>query len=1034
MVLSDLSVRRPVFASVLSLLMLAFGALAYERLALREYPDIDPPIVSVDTTYTGASAAVVETRITAIIEDRIAGVEGIRFIESSSEDGRSRVTIEFDSGRDIDGATNDIRDRVSGVLDNLPEEADPPDIQKVESDDDVIMWMNLTSTELDLLELTDYARRYLEDRFSILPGVARVRVGGGLEYAMRIWLDRKALAARGLTVADVENALVSENVELPAGRIESEDRLFTARVRRGYHTPADFRNLVVGTSTDGHLVRMSEVARVEKGAVEDRTLFRGNTVPMVGMGIIKQSTANTIEVARAAKALKERISPNLPAGMSIEQGYASSVFIEAAIAEVWKTLAIAVALVVLVIWLFLGSLRAMIVPAVTVPVSLIATFVALYSFGFTINLLTLLAMVLAVGLVVDDSIVMLENIHRRVSEGETPLVAAFHGARQVGFAVVATSIVLVAVFVPISFLSGDTGRLFAEFALTMAAAVFFSTIVALTLSPMLASKLLKSREAEPARLVAAIDARFARLTERYGHVIRGAIRRPAWLGLAFLGLLAASVLLYRAVPEEYAPREDRGAFFLLVNGPEGANYEFMADYMVEIERRLMPLVEAGEVSRLLVRVPRSFSVQRFNDGFAIHVLADWSERRSAWEIMDDIRGRLADLPAVRAIPIMRQGFGRGIGQPVQFVIGGGEYAELAQWRDQLLAAVEADNPGLAGLESDYRETQPQLEIEIDRARAADLGVNIADIGATLQLILGSRRITTYLDRGQEYDVIVEGRRDQQSSPADLDGLYVRHQGSDALIPLANLVTVRETAGADTLNRYNRVRAITLSANLDDGLALGEALDYLTAKAREILPDTAVIDYKGQSLDIKESAASLRFVFLLGVVVVFLVLAAQFESWVHPLVIMLTVPLAITGALFGLWVTGQSLNIYSQIGLVMLVGLAAKNGILIVEFANQLRDAGEAFDAALAEAARVRFRPIVMTGITTAAGALPLILSSGAGAETRLVMGVVVLFGVLAATAFTLFVVPVAYAVLARHTGSPQAVAQQLARESGERHG
>ena len=1030
MVLSDLSVRRPVFATVLSLLMIAFGVLAFDRLALREYPDIDPPIVSVDTTYPGASAAVVETRITEIIEDRIAGVEGIRFIESSSQDGRSRVTIEFSSGRDIDAATNDVRDRVSGVLDNLPQEADPPDIQKVESDDDVIMWMNLTSTEMDSLELTDYARRYLEDRFSILPGVARVRIGGGLEYAMRIWLDRKALAARGLTVADIENALVAENVELPAGRIESVDRLFTARVRRSYRPPADFRDLVVGTSREGHLVRLSEVARVEKGAVEDRTMFRGNTVPMVGVGIIKQSTANTVEVARAAKALRRQLNPNLPEGMVLEQSYDSSVFIEAAVVEVWKTLAIAVALVVAVIWLFLGSARAMIIPAVTVPVSLIATFIALYSFGFTINLLTLLALVLAVGLVVDDSIVMLENIARRVELGEPPLVAAYRGAKQVGFAVVATSVVLIAVFVPLSFISGDIGRLFTEFAITMAAAVFFSTIVALTLSPMLCSKLLRPANKNRRSLSAWIDRGFDRVAGGYARVLGTVVRRPVLMGGVVVAVLVGAWFLLKTVPSEFAPREDRGSFFVLVSGPEGATYDYIKDYMLEIEARTMPLVEAGEIERLLVRAP-NFGGERFNGGVVIIGLTPWNQRRSAWEIMDDIRGRLADLPGVRAFPIMRQSFGGGRGQPVQFVIGGGTYEQLTEWRDTLLAAVNERMPGLIGVDSDYKETQPQLRVNIDRNRAGDLGVSVRDIGLTLQTMLGSRRVTTYIDDGEEYDVIVEGERSEQRTQNAIANLYVRSGTSGELIPLSNLVTIREQADAFELNRFNRVRAITVSSGLADGLVLGEALRDLESLAREVLPETVVIDYKGQSRDLQESSGSLLFVFVLGLIVVFLVLAAQFESFVHPLVIMLTVPLAVTGALFGLWLVDSTLNIYSQIGLVMLIGLAAKNGILIVEFANQRRDAGVDFDEALMEASRVRFRPIVMTAITTAAGSLPLILSSGAGAETRFAIGVVILFGVLAATLFTVFVVPVAYGLLARRTDSPEAVSRKLESKLAE---
>lgn len=1023
-----MAVKRPVVASVISLLLVAFGLVSYERLSLREYPDIDSPIVSISTNYPGAPAAVVEQQITQIIEDRIAGVEGIKQISSSSQDGRSNVVLEFVSNRDIDGAANDVRDRISGVLNNLPTEADPPEVQKQDADTDVIMWLNLTSTELDILELTDYAKRYLQDRFSILPGVAMVRVGGQFEYAIRVWLDRRALAARGLTVSDVESALRAENVELPAGQIESAQRVFTARVERSYLSPDDFQRLVVGRGSDGHLVRLAEVARVEKGAVEERNFFRGNGVPMVGLGIIKQSKANTLAVSDAVNGLVDRLNPTLPPGMEIKRSYDTSVFIRAAIAEVWKTLAVAVGLVVLVIYVFLGSFRAMLVPAVTVPVSLTATFIALFALGFSINLLTLLAMVLAVGMVVDDSIVMLENIHRRVSEGETPLVAAYRGARQVGFAVVATSVVLVAVFVPISFLEGDTGRLFSEFALTMAGAVFFSTIVALTLSPMLSSKLLQSREHAPPRLVQIVDDGFARLTVRYGRLIAATIRRPLWIVLVFAALIAATAVLFKLIPQEYAPKEDRGAFFLLVNGPEGASYAYTEDYMLEIERRLMPLVEAGEVKRLLVRAPRSFSVERFNDGFVIHVLSDWAQRRSAWEIMEDVRSRLSDLPGVRAFPIMRQGFGRGIQQPVQFVLGGGEYEEMAQWAETLLKAIDADNPGLTNLDIDYKATQPQLSIRIDESRAADLGVPIADIGNSLQTLLGSRRVTTYIEGGEEYDVILEAERDLQRSPRDIGDIHVR-AASGALVPLANLVTITETAGANALNRYNRVRAITLSGDLADELSLGEALDYLVAKVREVLPPEVVIDFKGQSRDIAESSQSLLFVFLLGLVVVFLVLAAQFESWMHPLVIMLTVPLAIAGALFGLWVTGNSLNIYSQIALVMLVGLSAKNGILIVEFANQLRDEGLEFSAALAEAARVRFRPIVMTGITTSAGALPLIASTGAGAETRLAMGVVVFFGVAAATLFTLFVVPVAYAILARHTDSPKATERRLVAEA-----
>ena len=1029
MILSDISITRPVLASVLSLLLIAFGLVAFDRLPLREYPDIDPPVVSVETIYPGAAANVVETRITQLIEDRISGVEGIRFIESKSEDGRSAITIEFNIDRDVDAAANDIRDRVSGVLDDLPEEADPPEIQKVDSNEDVIMWLNLVSDRMSVPELTDYARRYLVDRFSVLDGVARVRVGGGQVYAMRIWLDRRELAARNLTVADVETALRAENVELPAGSIDSEDRQFTVRIQRSFRTADDFARLVLSRGQDGYLVRLGDVARVERTAAEDRLFFRGNGVPMVGIGIIKQSTANTIDVARAAKAEMARLNPTLPEGMEIKQSYDTSVFVEGAIFEVYKTLGIAIVLVIAVIYLFLGSARATLVPAVTVPVSLIATFFVLMVLDFSVNMLTLLALVLAIGLVVDDAIVVLENIHRRMEQyGETRLVAAYRGARQVGFAVIATTIVLIAVFVPIAFLQGDVGRLFSEFALTMAAAVAFSSFVALSLSSMLASKVLPQVSQEGAT-TRAVDSVFRRVRRGYQRALGGALRHGWVVGLVFIGITAASIWLLRELPSEYAPKEDRGAFFVLVNGPEGASYQYMSEYMDEIERRMMPLVESGEVTRLLVRAPRAFgNYEIFNTGIVIVVLNEWEKRRSAWNIMDDLRKALGDLPGVRAFPVMRQGFGARIQKPVQFVIGGGTYEQLAQWRDILAEKINENNPGLQGLDWDYKETKPQLQVVIDYDRAAELGVTVAGIGRTLETMLGSRRVTTYIDAGEEYDVILEGERSAQRTPTNLENIYVRSTRSGELIPLSNIVRLEEFADSISLNRYNRVRAITLEANLEDGLALGDALDYLEGLAREHLPGNVIIDYKGQSQDYRYTGASIVFAFVLGILVVFLVLAAQFESWVHPLVIMLTVPLAMAGALFGLFITGQTLNLYSQIGLIMLVGLAAKNGILIVEFANQLRDQGLAFEDALREAAEVRLRPIFMTGITTAAGSIPLLLSSGAGTETRVVIGTVILWGVIAATLFTLFVVPVAYHLLARRTGSPGDTQRRLEHE------
>ncbi|RBP51644.1 efflux RND transporter permease subunit [Arenicella xantha] len=1033
MILSDLSVKRPVFAAVISLLLIAFGAVAFERLSLREYPDIDPPIVTVQVDYPGAPANIVETRITQIIEERISGVAGIEFVESTSRDGRSSVVIEFSINRDIDSAANDVRDRIAGVMDNLPEEADPPEVQKVDSSNDVILWQNLVSDRLTVPELSDYAQRYLIDQYSALDGVARVIVGGRQSYAMRIWLDRQALAARGLSVSNVERALRAENVELPAGSIESDEVVFKARVDRTFNSAEDFAKLVLAQGDDGYLVRLGDVARVERGLVEDRTFFRGNQEPMVGLGIVRQSTANTIDVARGVKALSARLNKNLPEGMAVKQSFDASVFIQSSINEVYSTLLISILCVVFVIYLFLGSVRVMLIPAVTVPVSLIATFIAIYAFGFSVNLLTLLALVLAIGLVVDDAIVVLENIVRRIQEKrETPLVAAFRGTRQVGFAVVATTLVLIAVFVPITFLEGDLGQLFTEFALTIAAAVGFSSLIALTLSSMLASKILGSEMPPPNRLVLAVDRMFRRSRVKYRRLLVRILRAPAKLLAVSVVLIVLSVLMYNGIEQEFSPAEDRGSFFLLVNGPEGASYEYINEYMTEVETRLMPLVESGEINRLLVRAPRAFgSIESFNSGIAIVILNSWSERRSAWDIMDDVRERISDLPGVRAFPVMRRGFGGGTQKPVQFVVGGATYEEIEAWTATLMEKIEADNPGFQGLDRNYKQTRPQIDFVVDYDRAADLGVTVAEIGRTLETMMGGRRVTTFIDRGEEYDVIIEGERSQQRSFNDIQNIYVRSDRTNQLIPLSNLVSINEYGAADSLARFNRVRAITLDANLADGYSLGEALAHLEALVDEHLPDEASIDYKGESRAFVTSGGSILFVFALGIAVVFLVLAAQFESFLHPFIILTTVPLTIGGGLLGLALTGQTLNIYSQIGLIMLVGLAAKNGILIVEFANQLRDAGYRFNRAVLTASVTRLRPIVMTGLTTVAGTLPLILASGAGAETRFVIGTVILFGVLSSTFLTIFIVPVVYSLVARRTGSPNDVARRLNAEMAE---
>lgn len=1027
--LSDISVQRPVLAMVIAALIIAFGLMALNRLPLQEYPTIDPPVVTIDTRYPGASANVVETRITQVLEDRIAGVEGIELITSRSEDGRSQIEIEFGIDMNIDAAANDVRDRISGALRNLPDDADNPEVTKADSSEEIVVWLSLSGEDYSITELTDYANRYLVDSLSVQPGVARVRVGGGSDYAMRVWLNRNALAARGLTVSDIEDALRAENVELPAGSIESEDRQFIVRLPRSFASAEDFKRLAINQGDNGYLVRLADIARVEVGAVEDRSVFRSNGVPMVGLGMIMQSTANIIELSEAVQLELERLQVSLPEGMSLSLNYDASLFVSGAINQVVTTLFIAMGLVVVVIFLFLGNLRTTLIPAVTVPIAVIGAFTALAAMNFSINLLTLLALVLAIGLIVDDAIVVLENINRRMHDyGETPLVAAFRGTRQIAFAVIATTLVLVAVFLPLSMLQGDIGRLFSEFALTMAAAVVFSTLLALTLTPMMASKILKPGMHD-SRIGQGVQWMLNGTQRRYQRGLEWMLKMR-WLVVAmFVLLIAATAWIASALPNEYTPQEDRGNFIVLVNGPEGATFDYMMDYMDEIEARMSGLVDSGELERVVVRAPRGFgNIENFNSGFIIVNMADWGSRRSAWEIMAEVRETLSTLPGVQAFPVMRQGFGQRTQKPVQFVLGGGTYEDLARWRDTLMNHVRENNPRLLALESNYNETQPQLRVDINYERAAALGVTVTEIGRTLEVLLGGRNVTRYVDDGEEYDVILEGDRSSQNSPRALDNIQVRSSRSGELIPLASLVTLSDFAGASTLNRFDRIRAITIEANLADGYPLGEALAYLEQSAVELLPEEVQTNVAGPSRDFQQASGATTFLLVLGALVVFLVLAAQFESLIHPFVIMLTVPLAMSGALLALLLSGQSLNIYSQVGLVLLIGLAAKNGILIVEFANQLRDEGREFHSALIEASVTRLRPILMTAVTTMAGAIPLIVSTGPGAESRLVIGTVIMAGVGSATIFTLFVVPVAYDLLARHTGSPNAVKRRLEEE------
>lgn len=1029
MQLSDIAVKRPVFAIVLNLVLVIFGIVCFSMLPLREYPDIDSPVVTISTDYPGASAEIVESKITQPIEDMISGVEGIKNVTSISRVGRSNVTIEFSINRDIDAAANDVRERVSRVMDNLPDQARAPEVFKANSDDDTIAWFLLSSDKMSNLELTDYADRFIVERFSVVDGVARLQIGGERKYAMRLWLDKDAMTARGVTVQDIETVLRNENVELPAGNIKSSDRDFTVRVVRTYKSEQDFRRLVVKRGDNNYLVRLGEVADVVLSSENEESEFRSDGKNVLGIGIIKQSKANTLDVVKNARAEMERIKATLPKGMTIVPGYDSSVFIAESINEVYNTLAIAMVLVVLVIFAFLGSLRATFIPAVTVPVALVAAITVLYALDFSINLLTLLAMVLAIGLVVDDSIVVLENVYRRIEQGEPPLLAAYRGTREVGFAVIATTLVLIAVFVPLVFMQGDLGKLFTEFALAVAAAVAFSAVTALTLSPMLCSKMLKP-QTEQRGFSKFMQVAFSRIEIGYERQLQASFAKPLPVMLLLVFSAVISVVLFMRLPSELSPTEDRGAFMVMMSPAEGASYQSNSRNMRLIEDILLPYYEKGELSRLLIRVPGFGN----SGGVAIVGTENWHNgQRRTPELMAEIGGKLNQLTDVRAFTTSRGGIaasrggGPGGGRPVQFVIQGNTYEELARWRDIILQKAR-ENPKLLMLDHDYKETVPQVLVEINAERAADLGISVGVVGRALEAMLGGRRVTTFLDRGKEYEVILEGSDADFSNPTSISGVYVRSTSNNQLIPLDNLVTLREEATSSSLNRYNRMRAITIMANLAPGYSLGEALEFLENTVRTEIDEPVGIDFKGESLMFKDSGGSTLLIFSLALIITYLVLAAQFESFVHPLVIMLTVPLGLAGALGGLYLAGFTLNIFSQIGLVMIIGLVAKNGILIVEFANQLRDAGTEFEQAILTAAKLRLRPITMTAFTTVMSSIPLIITAGPGAESRMVIGMVICAGVGFATLLTVYVVPVAYLLLARRTKSPEFIAQQLTQQ------
>ena len=1027
MMLSDLSVRRPVVAAVAAILLTVIGVVGFMNLSVREYPETDPPVISVQTVYTGAAAAIVESRITQPLEQRLAGIDGIESIISRSEDGKSVISVEFRPGRDVDAAANDVRDRVSGAVEDLPEDALPSEVRKVDADAQPIIFYMAQHPTWSRMRLTDYVERFLVDRFSTIDGVAQINLSGEARPSMRVWLDPGRLAAYRLTPRDVEAALRSQNVELPAGRIEATQQNVSLRVNRGFRTPAQFGALVIGRGPDGYQVRLADVARVEEGPENPFTGARANGDTGVGMGLVRQSGANTLAVADAAKQLARDLAPDLPAGMVLQLCTDVSTYIAEAIKGVWHTLAEAAVLVVLVIFLFLGSWRATLIPAITVPICLLASFAVLWAFGYSINLLTLLAMVLAIGLVVDDAIVVLENVHHRIMAGETPLVAAYRGTRQVGFAVIATTLVVCAVFVPVMFIAGQTGLLFRELAVTLIAALAISGVLALSLTPMLCSKLLR-RDA-PGRFSALIERVLGALERRYHRMLEGVLARPWPVIVAVALFLVASGYVFTTLNSELAPPEDTGVVEVRINAPEGTGFAQLDRYVREAEKLLMPMVGDGVVRNLTSRLPNTYGADDYNQAGMTIFLRAWEERTmTSQQVAQEVTKRLATIPGIRGNATVRSSLGRNRGQPVNFVIAGATYPELARARDRILAAAR-DNPGLVNVDADYVESKPQVLIDVDTRRAGDLGVSVDDVSQALQTLMGSRRVTTYSDNGQEYRVIVQAAAGSRDGEARLAGVYVRGRDG-ALVPLSNLVRTRDTASARELGRFNKIRAITIQAGLAPGYTLGSALAFLEAEAKQS-PEVLAVGYRGESQALKQASGSIWIVFGLTIAIIYLLLAAQFESFVHPAVIITTVPLAVAGGALGLAAAGMTLNLYSQIGIVMLVGLAAKNGILIVEFANQLRDEGADIVTAAVEASARRLRPILMTSIATVLGAVPLATSSGAGAGARSAIGVVIVWGVSLSTLITLVVIPLLYVRLARGTGSPQAVSRRLDAALGE---
>ena len=1025
MKLSDLSIRRPVLASMVSLALVLFGAIGYTRLAVREFPDVDPPIVSVSTELPGANPQVVESAVTDILEEELSTVEGLRTLTSSSAEGFSNITLEFNLERGVEAAAQDVRDKVARIRGRLPEDVREPVVAKQEADAQPFYWLALSAENYDLLQLSDIGDRLVKARLQTLPGVGQARIFGERRFSMRVWLSASELSARGLTVQDVQQAIRTRNVEVPAGRIESERREFTVRSLGELKTPDEFAELVV-SNTNGVLVKLKDLGRVELGAEDERSALRFKGTSSVAIGIVRQSKANILQVADAIRQELPKIQESLPPGVKISVGFDQSIFVSRSIREAQDTLILAALLVVIIIFVFLRNLRATIIPGLAIPTSIVATFAIMYFLGFSINNFTLLALTLAIGIVVDDAIIVLENAYRHQEElGESPEEAAVNGTREIGFAVIATTISLVAVFTPLAFLKGSTGRLFNEFGIAVAGAVVVSGFVALTLTPMLCAKVLRVPQRHGA-LYRVLEGGFNALAAGYSRSLRIALRHR-WVVVGMVvALTIGAGLVFRTLKREFVPAEDKGWFMSFIIAPEGSSLAYTDGYQRQAEAILSKTKD----------VESYFSVVNIGDGVSRGIifanLVDFAQRtRPIEDIVEEVQGQFFGIPGVMAFASNPPAFGWG--NPVNFVIGNPDFDMLVKGNDTLLARARQVK-GLLNVDSDLRVNKPELTVNFDRDRAEDLGVPVGDVATTLQVLLGGNRTSTFTRNNKQYDVIVQLDPRARATPSDMTGLYVRGRDGE-LVKLDALASVKEGVGARELNHFNRVRSSTITASLAPGFTLGEAMDSLTRIAGEVLPKGSSTALAGESRELEESGSSLYFAFLLALLVVFMVLASQFESLVHPFTVLLAVPLAVTGALFTLKLAGATLNLYSQIGMILLIGLVTKNSILLVEYINQLKERGlETVPAAL-EAGRIRLRPILMTSVSTVMGAVPIAFGLGAGSISRRPLGYAIVGGVLFSTLLTLYVVPAVYVIfdglLARMRGRARAPGQRLAPAEAE---